>query len=181
MVEFMRLPGPLIASVSAVPLNVAVSPTMPVSPSNASRPVLVATVPLAGVKNGVMSVENGVRGVDRAEAVVDADPVDGLGRVLVGDHERPARVAVVAAAGLDVGDGVGAVAGGRHQARDVGEGAVARGLAGGGQDVGGVRGDGLVGARADLEAHDAAVGGVERRPSRPCRAPCRRPSRARPT
>ena len=49
IVEFMRLPGPLIASVSAVPLNVAVSPTRPVSPSKASRPVLVATVPVAGV------------------------------------------------------------------------------------------------------------------------------------
>ena len=63
----------------------------------------MATGPLAGVKNGVMLVENVCVGVDRAEAVVDADPVDALRRVLVGDDERPAGEAVVAAAGLDVG------------------------------------------------------------------------------
>ena len=158
----MRLPGPLIASVSAVPLNVAVSPTMPVSPSNASRPVLRGDRAARGREEGRDVGGERVRGVDRAEAVVDADPVDVLRRVLVGDDERPAREAVVAPAGLDVGHGVGGVARGRQQARDVGEGAVARGLPGGGQHVGGRRGDRLVAARADLEAHRAAVGGVGR-------------------
>ena len=47
--EFMRLFSVLSESVSVLPLNVATSVCRPASPSNASRPVLVATVPLSGV------------------------------------------------------------------------------------------------------------------------------------
>ena len=56
--EFMRLFSVLSGSVSVLPLNVATSVCRPASPSKASRPVLVATVPLPGVKNGAMLVEN---------------------------------------------------------------------------------------------------------------------------
>ena len=50
IVELNWLVAPLTASVSVVPLSVAVSLEMSVSPSQATRPTLALTVPEAGVR-----------------------------------------------------------------------------------------------------------------------------------
>ena len=101
----------------------------------------------------------GVRRVDRAQAVVDVQATDHLRVVAVGDEQRPAGEAVVARAGLDVRHRVGAAAGGGHRGGDVAERAVAIGLRGRGEDVGGRGRDGLVGAGAGLQARGAAARG----------------------
>ena len=59
-VELSGLSTGFCASTSDEPLKVWLSPTaIPASPSKASMPTRVSTVPEAGVKNGVMVVEKG--------------------------------------------------------------------------------------------------------------------------
>ena len=84
----------LSASVSAWPLNVAVSLARPASPSKVSSPALVVTAPVAGVWKGAIVVEKVCVGVDRAEPVVDVQAPDRLRVVAVGDEQRPAGEAV---------------------------------------------------------------------------------------
>ena len=94
-----------------------------------------ADVRVDGPGGGVRKPETGMS-VGPAVAVIVFEPVEdrqvarGLGRVAVGDDQRPAGVVVGALAGLDVGDGVRAVAGGGDAARDVREGLVAADVGG---------------------------------------------------